>query len=102
MFKQILLPVDLADRHMGAMKVATELAGQGGGEVILLHVIEVIAGLSIEEEKDFYRRLEKMARNRLAKLGKQLQDARVPWRAEVLYGNRGPEVVRYARDRGID
>ena len=102
MFKQILLPVDLADRHARAMEVAAELAGASGGDVTLLHVIEVIAGLSMEEEKDFYRRLEKTARNHLARLGKQLEGRRIPWRAEVRFGHRAPEVVQFAQERKAD
>jgi hypothetical protein len=60
-FKKILLPVDLTDKHLPALDVAADLAKQSGGEVLLLHVIEVISGLSMEEERDFYGRLEKRA-----------------------------------------
>jgi hypothetical protein len=48
MFKKILLPIDLTDRHGRVLVVAAELATQSGGEVILLHVIETIAGLAME------------------------------------------------------
>jgi nucleotide-binding universal stress UspA family protein len=102
MFKKILLPVDVSDRHGQALDAAADLAGPGGGEITLLHVIEVIAGLTMEEEKDFYRRLEKTARAKLAQLGDRLKPRNVAWRAEVLYGNRGAEVVRHARETGTD
>ena len=102
MFKKILLPLDVSDRHGPALDAAADLAGPGGAEITLLHVIEVIAGLTMEEEKDFYRRLEKAARAKLAQLGDRLKPRNVAWRAEVLYGNRGAEVVRYARESGTD
>jgi nucleotide-binding universal stress UspA family protein len=62
MFQRILLPVDLSDRHEAALKAAAELARGSGAEVVLLHVIELIPGLSIEGEKPFYARLEWKAR----------------------------------------
>jgi nucleotide-binding universal stress UspA family protein len=102
MFKKILLPVDLTDKHGPALDVAADLAKQSGGEIVLLHVIEVIAGLSMEEERDFYSRLEKTARGHLGRLGGHLKHRAVAWRAEVLYGHRGAEVVRFATATGVD
>ena len=101
MFKKILLPVDLSDKHGRALEVTADLVAQGG-EVELLHVIEVMAGLSLEEEKEFYGRLAKLARRHLGKLGEALQGRNVPWREEVLYGHRVAEVVRHARAAGVD
>lgn len=101
-FKKILVPVDLTDRHRRALEAAAELAQQSGGEITLLHIIEVISGLSMEEERDFYKRLEKKARNHLAPLADHLKQQQIPWRTEILYGPRGPEVVRYAVEMAAD
>jgi nucleotide-binding universal stress UspA family protein len=43
-FKHILVPVDLSDRHQHALEVAACLARESHGEVTLLHVIEIIPG----------------------------------------------------------
>jgi nucleotide-binding universal stress UspA family protein len=102
MFKKILLPVDLSNRHQQALEAAANLAKQAGGEIALLHIIEVITGLSMEEEREFYKRLEKKARNHLAPLADRLKQHQIPWRTEILYGQRGPEVVRYATEMGAD
>src|SRR5262245_9495561 len=102
MFKKILLPVDLTDKHGRALAVASELAAQSGGQVTLLHVIETMAGLSMEEERDFYRRLERVARAHLDRLGKQLRESKTSWQAEVRFGNRTQESARYAADTGAD
>lgn len=102
MFKKILLPVDLSDRHRPALNLAVELVGPSHGEVVLVHVIELIAGLSMEEEKDFYARLEKSARIHLRQLGSALEHHKVSWQGEVLYGNRGAEIVRYATETRVD
>ena len=96
MFKKILLPVDLTDKHQTAMATATALARQNDGEVILLHVVELIGGLAQGEEEDFYRRLEHRARNHLARLATHLSQAQVHWRGEVIFGNRATETAGFA------
>jgi nucleotide-binding universal stress UspA family protein len=102
MFRKILLPVDLTARHGRAIEAATDLARLGGGEVTLLHVIEIIPGLAVEEEKPFYQRLEKKARKHVDDLGGRFERAGVRWRPEILFGARAPEVVRYATEMGAD
>jgi nucleotide-binding universal stress UspA family protein len=102
MFKTILLPVDLTDRHGPVLDVAGELAAQSKGEVILLHVIETISGVAIEDEREFYDRLERTARDHLDRLGKHLDEHKATWRAEVRYGNRARESVQYALAAAAD
>jgi nucleotide-binding universal stress UspA family protein len=101
MFKKILLPLDLTDRHEGALRIAAEMAG-GGGEVTLLHVIEVIAGLPPEEEPTFYSRLERKAAAHLERLAATLAGGSVTVRGEVVYGERVREVVAYAARTAAD
>jgi nucleotide-binding universal stress UspA family protein len=101
-FKKILVPVDLADVHQQALDIAARLAKEGDGEVILLHVVEVIAGVWAEEEREFYDRLERMARDHLARLGRDLEERTVPRREEVVFGSRAHEIVRYATEVGVD
>jgi nucleotide-binding universal stress UspA family protein len=100
MFKKLLLPLDLTDRHEAALEIAAEQARQSRGEVCLLHVIEIMPGLPVEEERDFYNRLEKAARTHLGHLGERLGSSGVAWRAEVRYGNRGGEIL--AASEGAD
>jgi nucleotide-binding universal stress UspA family protein len=101
-FKKILVAVDLSDTHQQAIDIAAKLAGEDGGQVTLLHVVEVIPGLWVEEERDFYDRLEAAARDHLTRLGRQLEEMHVPRREEVIFGNRAEEIVRYAMEAGID
>jgi nucleotide-binding universal stress UspA family protein len=102
MFKNILMPVDLTDRHQPALDIAARLATDGAGAVTLLHVIEIIPGLWLQEEREFYSRIEQAARDHLAKLGRDLEAHQVPRREEVIFGERAHEIVRYAMERGID
>jgi nucleotide-binding universal stress UspA family protein len=102
MFKKILIPVDLSQKHQKAFDAAVEIAREFAGEIILLHVIEVIAGVSMDEDKSFYRRLEKKAHDHLESLKATLKAAMLPSSGEILYGHRGPEIVRYAEKNAID
>jgi nucleotide-binding universal stress UspA family protein len=102
MFKKILVPVDLSDRHQQALDIAARLAKERDGEVTLLHVIEIISGLWPEEERDFYERIEQLARDHLAKLGRFLEERQVLRREEIVYGNRAQEIVRYAMQADVD
>jgi nucleotide-binding universal stress UspA family protein len=102
MFKKILVPIDLTDKHQRTLDVAAEMAARAGGEVTLLHVIELIPGLGMEEERPFYDRLERMARKHFEHLVPQLAEYKVPWHTQVLYGPRAQSVVRHAMESGTD
>ena len=102
MLKHILLPVDLTDKHQKAVAAAADLAAQFGAEVTLLHVIELIHGLPMDEEKDFYQRLARKARAYLERLLDRLEGPRENVRVEVVYGDRAREIIRHASQGGVD
>jgi universal stress protein A len=96
------VPVDLTDVHQGALDIAARLAKEHDGEVTLLHVVEVISEVWATEDRGFYTRLERTARDHLARLGHALEARAVPRREEVVFGHRAPEIVRYAGEMGAD
>jgi nucleotide-binding universal stress UspA family protein len=102
MFQRILMPVDLSDRHGPALATAAELCQASQGEIILVHVIEIIPGLGPDEERPFYDRLERMARAHLQRLGQRLEEKKVRWRMEVRLGQRVPQIVECARAAQAD
>jgi nucleotide-binding universal stress UspA family protein len=102
MFRNILLPLDLTDRHHQALDISAELAGGGAAAITLLHAIETIAGLSPAEERDFYGRLERAARSHLDRWRKDLEKRKFSCQMEIRYGNRAAECVRYALENGVD
>jgi universal stress protein A len=102
MFKKILVPLDRGDKHGAALQITADLARQDKAEVILIHVIEVIPGLSMDEERTFYDRLERSARKHLERLAGGLTAQHVPWQVKVIYGNRAPEIARYAAENQCD
>jgi nucleotide-binding universal stress UspA family protein len=100
MFKKILLPIDLSNRHEQALRVAVDLARASRGEVVLLHVVELIVGLP--EEEEFYGRLQRIARKHLQRLSQYLADQKVSARLEVVLGARAKEIVRHAQEGQVD
>lgn len=102
MFKKILLPLDMTFKHQRAIDTAAELARQSGGEVVLLHVIELLHGMSRAEEKEFYDRLETAAQEHLEKHLIGLKERGIPCRKEILFGSRAAEVVHHARNMKAD
>ena len=102
MFKCLLLPLDLTDKHDKVVQTAAELAIQSGGSVTLLHVIELIPGLSREEDRAFYDRLEKSAQKHLDRIAQSLAAKQVPHHSAILFGHRVQETVRFAQEKNSD
>jgi nucleotide-binding universal stress UspA family protein len=102
MFQKILVPLDMTFKHRKAIDTAADLARQSGGEVTLLHVIELIHGMPLEEEREFYDRLEQAAEKHLESHLAPLQERDVSCRAEILFGVRAAEVIRHARAMPAD
>ena len=100
-YRKILVPLDLdRGRHHRTLEVAGRLAGEDA-EVILLHVIEEVAGLSRAEDPEFYGRLEASAAETLEAMRAEMaHPERV--RAEVVYGSRAREILGWAEEHGVD
>src|SRR5579863_7874331 len=102
MFKNILVPLDLTAKQQSALAMAATLAKQGGGEVVLFHVVEAIPGLTEQEEKSFYSRLEHTAHAHLEKCAASLVAQGVRHKTKVVLGRRAYETATHARKIGAD
>ncbi len=102
LFAHILVPLDFTDKNATALNIACRMAQQGGAQVSLLHVIETIEHASGREIDDFYAMLERQAERKLAEAGRSLTEKKVAVQTQVLYGRRGPVIVRYAQEHGVD
>src|SRR6516225_7927193 len=100
MFKKILIPVDLTDRHAATLDLVARLAA--GAEVVVLHVIEVIHGLPRDEDPAFYRRLEEKANRHVALESDRLRTKNVTAHGVVRFGDRVNEIVSFAAREKID
>jgi nucleotide-binding universal stress UspA family protein len=99
-FRRILVPVDFTKKNRRAVRVAARLASGRGAEVRLLHVIERVDAGEPQALTGFYRKLEASARSKMTELVEAAGG--VPARAEILYGNRVNEILRYASEKKID
>lgn len=102
MFKRIMIPVDLTDKNAAALAVAAKLARQNRGRVNLVHVIETVKNIPLKEMKDFYKRLEKGARQKMKSLADRLDQEGIQVEQEIIYGNRTEEIVKFAETNRID
>jgi len=100
MFRKILVPIDFTKKNLRAVRVAARLAAGGKSTLTLLHVIERVDGGDPSELAGFYRKLEASARRKMGAVRAAV--GAVPASAEVLYGNRVNEILRFADDRKID
>src|SRR5262245_59900653 len=102
MFQRILAPVDFTDRSARAVETAGEMADLYLASVTLLHVIELVDGLSFEEMRDLYEKLEQKARKSLAALAERLSGAEVSVNEVVIYGKRARAILDYAAENKMD
>jgi universal stress protein A len=102
MFYQILVPTDCSDASRNSLDVAVKIASLDGGNVYLVHVIEMIADTAFSEFEDFYLKLERKAEKVMNSLVSSYQDAQVKIERKIVYGDRGREILRFAEDNKID
>lgn len=101
MFHTVLVPVDLTDKNLVAIKRARELAALAKGRVLVLHVIETLEG-DFEELEPFYQQLEQSARERLNALAAAAGGPEVEFQQTIVYGKRVPAILRYASENNVD
>jgi nucleotide-binding universal stress UspA family protein len=85
--------VDLTDRNGPAVDMAARLSTPSEGTIHLLHVIETIPGFSVEEEPEFYGRLEKRASQHLEALSAPLRGRGFRVESDVIYGSRAKTIL---------
>ena len=101
-FRHILVPTDLTGRTERALRLANILASRNSARVTLLHVIEALDGLSFEELKPFYERLERKARTTMNELIRRAPERSASSAGAVVYGRRAEDIVKFAVANGVD
>ena len=102
MFQHILVPVDYTEKNRNVLAIAINLARAGQGKISVLHVIEEVHATPVEEFQTFYAPLEEQAAQRMEKLVAPYCREAVKIDQKITYGNRGQEIIRFAREEGID
>jgi universal stress protein A len=103
-YRRILLIVDLNDDSLQIGRRAQAIAASVGAEVELLHVVEIVplepVGETLMTSVQIEEGLVARARTRLAALAAQLGLPNAHCQVEV--GSVKSDIVRIARDRGVD
>lgn len=101
MFRELVIPVDLSEHNSLAFDALRGVAAPGAS-VELLHVIEELSREADPEFADFYRALERKAREKLERWCELLRKDGFAARSHVCVGRRGAEVLRRAAEGGCD
>jgi universal stress protein A len=101
-FQHILIPVDFTEKNQAALDVVFDLAQHTGARVTLLHVIERVEQDDDPEMLAFYQTLEERAREHLAGMTQRFLEGGVSIDQGIVYGRRGPEIVRYSVEHQAD
>lgn len=102
MFRRVLVPVDLGKKAHRAVQAAARLASTSKAQTTLLHVIERVDAGAPGAFAGFYRKLERIARDRLRELAAPLKKRGLRVRTQVLYGKPVNEILRFAEEGHAD
>ena len=102
MFRNILVPVDFTLKNESALNTALDLVRGKEAKITLLHVIELIEHVELEEMADFYRSLETRAAAKLYGLEERFKQALIPVYQDIVCGKRAETIVKYAEEREMD
>jgi universal stress protein A len=102
MYHNVLIPVDLSRKGAVAVAAVTDLVNPKEASITLLHVIETLQDVDYDELEAFYRRIKEKAAKILADWTDELSSKGFEASAEIVFGRRGPEILRYADERDVD
>ena len=106
MYRNMLVPVDGSALAESAFAYARELAGRLGANVTVLHVVDPRESTSLPMHQAYASHSAEAVKRRMSDIRERLgvkPDAEAPQvRGEVVTGRAPDEILRYARDKGID
>ncbi len=102
MYGTILIPVDLSTNNVAVINTMRRLGTPGDTTVLLHHVIETLQEDEPGEMDDFYEELRAEAEEKMARWADQIANDGYEVRAEITYGQRAPEITRFAEAEGAD
>ena len=104
MYKNILVPTDLADKSDLSIHMALTMASQNHGGIQLLHVVEKVGDDADEEIEDFYLKLAEKANQKLSDWQCRFKAdfVDVPIDKTILVGKRVQEILKFSQEKDID
>lgn len=104
MYKNILVPTDLANKSELSVQTALTMASQNHGSVQGLHVVEKMGGEPDAEVENFYLKLTKRADQKLSDWQRKFQEefADITIDKTMLVGKRAQEMLQFLQKKAID
>lgn len=102
MYNSILIPVDLSATNDRVLERAMQLGTAGDTNIFLLHVIEVLDDIPVDEDPEFYDELRQNANDKIQNWAGRLTEGGFSVTAEVQFGQQGQDIVATARDHDSD
>ena len=103
MYDEILVPTDGSEAAEAAIEHALELAGQYGGRIHGLYVVDTSIAASADVGSEvLIDSLEKEGETALERLSDRVAAADVPMTTETVRGNPHRQIVSYVEDHDID
>ena len=104
MYKNILVPTDLADKSELSIHTALTMASQNHGSVQLLHVVEKVGDDTDKEIESFYLKLAEMANQKLSDWQHRFKTdfVGVPIEITILVGKRAQEILKFSQEKNND
>lgn len=106
--RKIVCPTDFSEPSLAGVRIAAELAGEFGAEILLVHVVGPIPTAATAPgptrfDVPIYRRaLEEQAMKSLEEVGKKEIPAEITVRPFVTHGNPGRRIVKLAEEEEAD
>jgi len=102
MNRSVLVLIDLSEESARAVEAAVEVTEASETTVTILHVIETLQDVEYEEIESFYGQIKAKAEKAMTRLTEELASRGYDVHAEIVFGRRGAEILRYADERNID
>ncbi len=100
LFKKILLPMQLEEGEPdAAIRLARELAKRDNAEIVLMHVVPMLATGDAPMPVEYYKRQEAEARKTLEKLARRF--VRLETEVQVVCGDPAEAILHAARESGV-
>jgi nucleotide-binding universal stress UspA family protein len=110
--RKILYPTDFSERSLAALPLAVDLAQRYDAELHCLHVVDMPSEFVLEdsymlplttEYRPDYDKLKEVAESHLEQfVTEHMPDLRDSVKRAVIMGKPFAEILRYAREQGID
>ena len=98
-FKKILCPVDFDQNSLAALRLASELAQERKGTLLLLHVVELPPGPEVALP---FGKMETDARARIEKLAGRKVNGKARYEVEIMMGDPSAHILQAGKRWGAD